>query len=265
MAWIYHNAELGLISLSSDGESWITIADKNLWATTVYNDGDTLSEANCGKYYQRGNNYGFPFTWSVTTSNSSTSAWSYWPWNYYSSSTFITAQPRDANKNNNLWWWTTWTNAAMQWPCPSGYHVPTQTERQSLQDLWVSIGALSLSNWTSFKIYLKMPFAGRRVYSSGNTANQDTYGYYWSSMVTSVFNGIAYVLAASSAYIETYEAVSDWHSIRAFKNEPVVPDYNDTWTTLYWDELPDRPTPPLPQLKYFAFWWNKYWIWNIEL
>ena len=101
-----------LISLSSDWQTWITIADKNLWATQVYNSWDTLSEANCGKYYQWGNNYGFPRTWSVTTSTAQVNAWTYWPWNYYSSSTYIVPSNSsygwDSSNNNDLRWWETW-------------------------------------------------------------------------------------------------------------------------------------------------------------
>ena len=109
-AWIYYNSTLWLISISSDGTTWYTLADKNLWATTVYNDGNTLSEANCGKYYQFWNNYWFPFTWSVTTSSSQVNAGSYWPWNYYSSSTFIiySTWAWDSSWNNNLRWWVDW-------------------------------------------------------------------------------------------------------------------------------------------------------------
>ena len=112
-AGIFWSSTLWLISISSNGTTWITLADKNLWATTVYNDWDTQTEANCGKYYQWGNNYGFPFTWSVTTSSTKVNAGSYWPWNYYSSSTFITVNtwaPNswDSSNNNNLRWWVDW-------------------------------------------------------------------------------------------------------------------------------------------------------------
>ena len=109
--WIYHNSTLGLISIVY---SWwvITIADKNLWATTVYNEWDTLSEANCWKYYQWWNNYGFAWTGTVTTSSTQVDASNYWPWNYYSNSTFITVStsPYDwaSVQNDNLWWWVTW-------------------------------------------------------------------------------------------------------------------------------------------------------------
>ena len=112
--WIFYKASAGLISISSDAENWITIADKNLWATVVYNDGDTMSQANCGNYYQRWNNYGFPFTWPTTTSSTLVDASGYWPSNPYSSSTFIFWQKPSmmamwedwsSVANNNLWGW----------------------------------------------------------------------------------------------------------------------------------------------------------------
>ena len=105
---IYHNSSLWLISVKN-WSSWITIADKNVWATTVYNSWDTLSESNCWKFFQRWNNYWFPYTWSVTTSGTQVNAGTYWPNNYYSSSTFITRNSNpyswDSSNNANLWWW----------------------------------------------------------------------------------------------------------------------------------------------------------------
>ena len=107
--WIFWSGADWLISLSSDWTNWITIADKNLWATTVYNSWDTLSEANCGCYYQRWNNYWFAWTWNVTKSSVGTkvnTTW-YWPWNYYSSSTFMPQYLGDWSsvQNDNLRWW----------------------------------------------------------------------------------------------------------------------------------------------------------------
>ncbi len=105
--WIFWNSTLWLISLSSNWTNWITIADKNLWATTVWNSWNTLSEANCGKYYQWGNNYWFPRTWTITnTSTTQVDASTYWPWNYYSSDTFIKKSwSWDSSNNTNLRWW----------------------------------------------------------------------------------------------------------------------------------------------------------------
>ena len=110
--WIFWDSDDWLISLSSNWTDWITIQDKNLWATQVWNSWDTLSEANCGKYFQRWNNYWFPFTWTLTdTSTTQVDANWYWPWNYYNSSTFIKYNwTWDSSSNANLRWWVTqWT------------------------------------------------------------------------------------------------------------------------------------------------------------
>jgi hypothetical protein len=112
-AWIFHNTTDWLISISSDWQNWITIMDKNLWATTVYNDGDTLSEANMGNMYQWWNNYWFPSTWNITnTSSTQVDASSYWPntdnW-YYSNDTFIIWMTDWSSvRNDDLWWAITW-------------------------------------------------------------------------------------------------------------------------------------------------------------
>lgn len=105
--WIFWSSTDWLISLSNDWQTRITIQDKNLGATTVWNSGDTLSEANGGYYYQRWNNYGFPRTWTIANqSTTQVDASNYWPWNYYSSDTFIKNSWRwDSTDNWNLWWW----------------------------------------------------------------------------------------------------------------------------------------------------------------
>ena len=112
VSWIYHNTTLWLISISSDGTNWLTISDKNCWASTVWNSWDNLSDDNCGKFYQAWNNYWFPRTWTVTTSSSKVNASTYWPWNYYESSTFITGSQWsgwwDSSNNKNLRWWEDW-------------------------------------------------------------------------------------------------------------------------------------------------------------
>lgn len=111
-SWIFRNSSLWLISVSWDWTTWYTIQDKNLGATIVYNQWDTLSDANCGYFYQWGNNYWFPHSWTVTTSTTQVDASWYWPGNYYSSNTFIrrSSYPYDWSSvnNNNLRWWVTW-------------------------------------------------------------------------------------------------------------------------------------------------------------
>lgn len=120
-AWIFYNTTDWIISISSDWINWITIADKNIWATVVYNDGDTLDQTNCWTYFQRWNNYGFPWTWPVNTANIQADTTWYWPWNYYYGDVFLytrTDQPlvvdRSSVRNDNLWWWVTQRTEILQ-------------------------------------------------------------------------------------------------------------------------------------------------------
>lgn len=111
-AWVFRNQTDWLISIT-DWTTGYTIQDKNLWATTVYNYWDTMTEANMWKMYQWWNNYWFPSTWSISSKSSTrVDASSYWPNNYYSSSTFITTSDDNDDwssvHNDNLWWWVTW-------------------------------------------------------------------------------------------------------------------------------------------------------------
>lgn len=110
-AWIFRNQTEWIISITSDWTTWYTIQDKNLWATTVYNDGDTLTQANMWNMYQWWNNYWFPSTWSISkTSSTQVDASNYWPWNYYESDTFIAWWNDDWSsvRNDNLWGGVTW-------------------------------------------------------------------------------------------------------------------------------------------------------------
>ena len=230
-AWIYHNSTLWLITIADGSWNDITIADKNLWATQVYNDGDALSEANCGKYFQWWNNYWFPFTWPVTTSSTQVNANTYWPWNYYSSSTFIMASPRDNSNNANLRWWTTWTVEAMQWPCASGFHIPTDIEWKWLIDMWVSISAWTSTWWDSVRILLKMPFAWWILYNNATISWQWTQWQYWASTQYSSTNAYRLFMSWTNMVSQANYYKSTWYSIRPFKNTTVQPD--ESWTVLY--------------------------------
>ena len=104
--WIYWSSTLWLISIQN-GNSWITMSDKNLWATNVWDD---------WLYYQFWNNYWFtenPSSKSATPVDTT----GYGPGNYYNSSTFVTVSGKATNwmsvDNNNIWWWVTngtWTD-----------------------------------------------------------------------------------------------------------------------------------------------------------
>lgn len=248
-AWVYHNPQLWLITASSDGTTWYTIMDKNLWATTVYNYWDTLTDDNCWYYYQRWNNYWFSYTGTRTTSSTIVDASSYWPWNYYSSSTFIINSTNwfwDRPINNNLRWWVTqWTSTKtstwikeiylwegkkysdMQWPSPSWFHVPTKSEWEwlisAMSSLWIG------DNKSYYKNYLHIPEAWFR--DNGWTRNTGNM-MYWTCTPSWTYEAYIwyqpwYSIGSTLTRSRTY-----WYPIRSFKDEFVVPDSN--WTVLYW-------------------------------
>lgn len=179
-ATITHDTVAGEITMTN-GPWSITIADKNLWASVVYEDGDTLSEANCGTYFQWGNNNWFAWTGSVTTSSTQVDTTGYWPWNYYTGTDFIIWSDEWSNpSNNNLWGDTTDTDQARQWPAPSGYHVPSATEWQNFIKFFNTIRP-NAHSWDDVRITFLMPIAGNRKYDDASPTYQGSYGNYWSS------------------------------------------------------------------------------------
>lgn len=228
-AWIYHSPSLWLISISSDWTNWITMSDKNLWATTTYNVGDTMSQENCWNFYQRWNNYWFPFNMSVSSTTTKVNASNYWPWNYYSSSTFIIDKSNewlnskgfwDTSYNTNLRWNTTNTNIARQWPCPSWWHVPQINE------------LLAATRQTSDLV--KLPWMWR-IWWYNKTKIHSWFVEYRASDVDNNFTTYwakhLYSGTSSDDPVYTVSWPAEWMPIRPFKNTPVQPD--DSWTVLY--------------------------------
>lgn len=208
--WIYRSEEEGLISLSKDWTTWYTIADKNLGATTVWWE---------WKVYQRGNNYGFNPS-SYTTTSTAVNLTNYWPWNYYSSSVFNIARPYDTSWNLNLWGWVTWTNEAMQWPCLSGFHIPSTSEYVSLADVMTTLWMTLRDNYVS---YLKMP---RQNAIYNNTLSSNLFYYWTSSWYDSANKLYAYVFRDYGTGVLTNQTSERkyWFPIRPFANTPIQPD-----------------------------------------
>lgn len=225
-AGVYHDATLWVISLSSDWTNWITIADKNLWATRVWDFGDALTADNCGGYFQWGNNYMFPFTWPVNTSNTQVDTTGYWPWNYYNDSNFVCGYNDWSNpRNANLWWGTTNTDIARRWPCESWFHVP------SFQD-WSSL--MSILNWLSVEYeirwyLLKCPpmWTWNYEYPPSHLDNSISL---WTSTLYSADQQFWFCYTITPNFVWLWQA-SVGRPIRPFANTPVVPD--STRTVLY--------------------------------
>lgn len=94
----------GLISILVDTDTYVTMQNKNVGATTVWNTGDTASSENIGDYFQWGNNHGFKLNSTGDTSSTQVDASSYWP-GEYDSDTFVIGQIDWMSVDNyDLWW-----------------------------------------------------------------------------------------------------------------------------------------------------------------
>lgn len=103
--WVWYNSTLWLISISADGTNWITMQDKNVWATVVYNLNDTVTEANAWWFFQFWNNHWFPFSWATNFYTSTQNTTGFWPTNPYDSSYWVKVSTNYwfTNTNNSIW------------------------------------------------------------------------------------------------------------------------------------------------------------------
>ena len=280
---IKHSQSLWLITISYDW-TYITIADKNLWATTVYNSWNTLSEANCGKFYQRWNNYWFPWTWTVTTSSTQVDTTWYWPWNYYSSSTFITSGtfPYDwsTTKNANLRWWETWMVIKHIWNVKEVYVGTTKVwpeekwdyyysddsfnEYQSLVD---SVGSVQfVDTWRRFRfndwVYIWNRTALDFNWTTMRTINLDTLTmassksssisgrvwYFWDNRILTRMWIADFDGNMITTFSTTYNSITPWLPWVVWAN---------SWFDIYkwivdWDNI---------TFTKVGTWWTDQWAW----
>ena len=220
---IYWNQTDWLIT-ASDWDNMITIADKNLWATST----DTSSTDSYWNVYQRWNNYWVPG--SRGTSSWTVNASTYWPNNYYSSSIFRSSSYGseayewywDSSYNADLWWWTTDTYEARKWPCDTWWHIPSESDIASLNTILTS---LSVSWW--LKSLFKMPTPWWNDKNGDRTA--DTMSVFWTSNSTGNNTwGRFYEYGGANFqyYGNFWKSIA--LSIRPFKNEPVTPTSSRT-------------------------------------
>lgn len=236
-AWIFHNPTDWLISISSDGTTWYTLMDKNLWATTVYNYWDTLTEANCGKVYQRGNNYWFSWDENYDVSQISESStqvdvtW-YWPWNYYESSTWITTDPRQNSSNNwnNLRWWETWPVSMSE---VQNMYIGEYVKPRTFTITWTET-----SNPASFNPVYSDDAAWL---TAGSTAFDDFFGYYWCRLSNAGVETATENQSAGTLDITQLGTLTSWDNVMiAFPRRWIKMSKSWTTVTLSITEEPNK-------------------------
>lgn len=252
-ATITHDTVNGEITMAN-GQWSFTIMDKNLWASVVYEDWDTLSEANCGKYYQWGNNYWFAWTGSVTTSSTQVDTTGYGPWNYYTGTDFITKADWSSPSNDDLWGNITNTEYARQWPAPSGYHVPSIIEWQNFIKLFNIIRPDAHSG-NDFKNTFKIPFAGIRRYTDSGVVGQGNNGFYWSSSSQSgSYNTYNLMLDSFNVYASSNYYRAYGLPVRPFKNTYTLTPINQLWST-FWNTTAVENEMNSHPYDYYLLWW----------
>ena len=243
--WVYWNQSLWLISISANWQYWITLEDKNLGASQVYNYGDTLSEANCGRYYQWGNTYWFPWiwnpdAWSIIYYRGSVDTRWYSVQNPYYSTTFVrpsnftTYQDWQSPHNNNILWFTSairlWTKAS----CPEWFHIPTESDLDTFIYICDRFWG---NNWTDKGTceYFKLPLTWYADGSGWHYVGSEWFywtsskNYFWGARAH--FFGIEWWRLYDSGIRKDDEKTWTWGFIRPFANTPIQP--NSTRTVLY--------------------------------
>lgn len=202
--WAACNAGPG--SLTAYTNQSVALAD-----ATATGGPTAAQKAYMGAYYQWGRNA------DVTTGGSVAGPLA--PATAATETRFITngTAPYDwvTPQNDNLWGGTGSTTAAgtysslgspaaMQGPCQTGYHVPTQKE---WCDAIVAVsptqngGAAMVcdANWhfeataNKFMSTLKLPLAGHRNYSTAAFVTQGTNGAYWAASTTGTYGYYVYL------------------------------------------------------------------------
>lgn len=235
--WIYHNATLGLISLSSDGSNWITIADKNIGATST----NVSSTNSYGNYYSR---------WALADRNWKTASW-------------YTMQQD----------WSLWTQSI----APSWFHIPTQSERTSIVTTMSSIIYISSLNYNYAMKYLLLPRAWQMLDNSTTVSyTEDSWWwYYWTSTKSSSTS--AYLLRSTSSTLNSTDSAITyprWFTIRCIKDISQIPTKWGDWLDLIslknysWIEaiFNNNPDDSLVELnKYPVSYYNKFLQeWNMS-
>lgn len=144
--WIYKKESLWLITFvfpwwdedlwePTDDIWYVTIKDKNEWATTFWWIWYWYQWWNCNWFempnYEVDSESTIDFDW-VTPST-------------YSSNTFIASLDDQYTNSDDAWWSITDTDTAKRWPCPEWWHVPTDAE----VDFWF-MALIAYSAWKTW-------------------------------------------------------------------------------------------------------------------
>ncbi|EKE27240.1 MAG: hypothetical protein ACD_3C00236G0002 [uncultured bacterium (gcode 4)] len=240
-AWIYPGCDSPNIKLPN-GQIWsaCNVGASNTWNNQIMINNCWWIASDCDSWVR--NILWSYFQWwrndDVTSSASTWTLAATWTlsnnvWNnnfIYHNGGYYDWLP-DWTQNPNLWWWSgttftawtynsQWSPSLMQWPCASGYHVPTQYE------LWTAVSNINpnlINNTvyqpdTSVATVLKLSLSWNRNAADAWYYYQWARWYYWTSSPAGtvsfpLFLDTTRILITSSSY-ERWNAFS----VRCLKN-----------------------------------------------
>ena len=261
-------SDYGIIRIKDPNNTWkwITLLDRNLWATATWAWVDETRQS-FWYYFQWWNNYWFSSDSSVEISISPTQVDTneYWPNTeneYYSSDTFIIwNNDWSSVRNDNLWWWSwdsrygngRWypvTNAEdRRWPCPEDYHVPSIWEWSKVLEFWAAEysgvalemednGLYKFKNniaaFNAFNQRFYLPIAGQRDKNS-IILYPNIQFYLWTSSPANSNEAFRLYWNSSDMFFQNINYRSFAFPIRCFYNSyrlPVKITYDVNWW--YW-------------------------------
>ncbi len=222
----------------------ITIMDRNLWATS----NDIKNPNSYGYYYQRWNNYGFPWDGTIKTTTSKATRNDKYNNKWFYNNKFIKQSVYWEDEDDYifhdwLWWWINDSNennrwaysdnhGDRQWPCPEWWHVPSAWEWWLLvkyyRDTYAkntklyegdSSAASIWGDWLyyfsdedtrlKFQQYFKIPLAGSMSWSNGSVEHRGGFGNYRSSSsIKDSSNTISFTLRNADVWKD------NWYWIR---------------------------------------------------
>ena len=177
---------------SSNNSTCVSLMDRNLWATSTW-AWTNASASSYWYYYQWWNNYWFTAQSAADNYITDTVDVSWVNPSEYSSSDFVAknswaiwtqSKVQDLrwwwNDNNNNQWWQNQSNYInRQWPCPSGWHVPSAYEMWLVvQYRWQSHGYTVTSSSNFYYVNLVNKNKNRDIYDNFYSDLQIPYAGY---------------------------------------------------------------------------------------
>lgn len=176
--------DLELYFIKSDGTvGHYTIIDRNLWATEPYNqDWSNQNTGSYGYYYKWWNN-----TWYIANDPG-----------------IVDEQP---------WTWI----EREQWPCPTWYYIPNDTDFQDIYEDWID--STATGNWKQFASDLLLPPAGY-IQPTSSTLSMIGIWNYWSSVYSGGDFSKNLRFSQSQIYPQKSSTRPCGNTIRCFKTSP---------------------------------------------